>query len=302
MRFCTPTEDPNQSPKHTSATLIHSNMKFLFAFYNSERDGQCLTTALINNSQALGLTNARLFGTYHGDHPGNEFHLHPDDIELTHAYSLFATTRIVAGSPNDYISHEAHNVDGREIEEGTPNFHAFSPSDDQATERERFLSYIQGDRPATMMFIRFCVQIIGEGEDIEQAHHFGNITALGHDKFWFSHGILCSTPVMITRTNLPHLLFTERGRARFTARVQTDFLRAGTQCIVSLPDDIFLAVPKIQLRDPVDWSGTSNQDIRYTGETFFDNSNVNERDRRMHMYMIVDSTEMEDLDAGFNSE
>lgn len=278
-------------------------MKIVLAIYNSERDGQCLTTAVINNTQVPSLTNGRTFGTHHGNHPGNEHHINPDETELTHAFSVLATTGIVAGSPNNFISQEAFNVDGRVIEKGSPIFHGFSPSDEKTTEREKFIASIHGERPATMMFIRFLVQIIGEGEDnIEQVHHYGNITALGHDKFWFSHGILGSSPATITRNNLPQLLFTDQGRGRFTARVQADFMRAGAQCIVSLPEDIFLAVPKIQLRDPVDWSGRSDRDIKYTGETFVVNTNVSDRNRRMHMFMIVDAARMEALDAGFIPE
>ena len=64
----------------------------------------------------------------------------------------------------------------------------------------------------------------------------------------------------------------------------------------------FLAVPKIQLRDPFDWNGRSDRDVKYTGETFVVNTNVSVRNRRMHMFMIVDAAEMEALDAGFISE
>ena len=88
-------------------------MKIVLAIYNSKRDGQCLATAVINNTQVLSLTNGRTFGTHHGNHPGNEHHVNPDEIELTHAFSVLATTGIVAGLPNDFISQEAFDVNGR---------------------------------------------------------------------------------------------------------------------------------------------------------------------------------------------
>ena len=87
--------------------------------------------------------------------------------------------------------------------------------------------------------------------------------------------------------------------------MQADFIRAGTQCTVLFPSqsqDIFLAVPKIQLVDLFVWGDTPHRDIKYLGQTFIDNRNVSNRNRRIYMFMIMDVAEMEPLDTGFNPE
>jgi len=269
-------------------------MKVVVAFYNAERDGYCLPTAVVNNIQRPGSILGCDFGSIHGRHPDNEHDMDGNELEISNAFALLTTTGHVAGTAGHYISRETIHKNGRTIDSGSPIYHGFSVSEGDLDTLRKFRTIIQGDNPATMMFVRFCINPIGENS--EPNYHWGNITSLGEDKFWFSHGILSSSPVTIQKSNIERLLFSEGGRGLLTSRVQNDFNRAGVDCYVGFPNgphDIFLAVPKIQLIDPFDWSGKSDTEIKYSGLTFINNRNT--KKRMMQMYQIVNEMDSIDL-------